>query len=215
MSRILMKIRNHKKKICLLLTLMVVFFYGVFKGNYYLSGVALIIILGLLTNFLAVKKMRSGVNVFCAGSKIRNIDSLIIGELCSLEGVVSTQENFFQIAAPERTLGSSYEILRHTFGILNEVCGEAVLVTKKGNVGSDFSIFDIPYFQLSPISVRRLRVEGLQKKSKLPLIFAPIRTIQILLSVGKNRKPRETDVPQEMYEFCRERNIRIRCLVVD
>lgn len=215
MSRILIKIKNHKKKLCLILVLIIILVCGIVMTNYYLAGFALIATLGLMINFLTVKKMQSGASVFYAGSKIRNIDTLIIGEPCSLDELASDKDIVLQITAPGRSPGASYEILRHTFGILDEGCGEVVLVVKKGNAETGFSLFDIPYLQLSPISVKRLGLEGLQKKSKLPLVFAPIRTMQMLLSVGKNKKPRETVVPQEMLKFCQERNITIRCMAVD
>ena len=108
---------------------------------------------------------------------------------------------------------SSYEILRHTFSILKEESPSAIIAVQKKNLDGGYSAFDIPVFERSPISVKRLGVEDLQKKSKYLLLFYPIRSIQLLIGAKKDYPEEMEELPLEMQEFCEERGITLHIML--
>lgn len=206
MSRILKKIKNYKKKIAVLVALAILFGISVFTGEHIFAIFLLMLLVGIAVNTITVRKMSKQAEVFGAGSKVRNLDVLIIGELCDIDSIGISSERYLKLVAPDRSLTASYEILRHVCGILKENNSQVILVVKKGNE-KGYSIFDIPFLGLSPVSIRRLGLQRLQKKSRFPLLFAPLCTCRFLLSFGNHRHCEDSDAPKEMLEFCRERNI--------
>ena len=121
--------------------------------------------------------------------------------------------DYVALTSPGRSLTSSYEILRHTFSILKENSPFAVIVVQKKNLQSGYTAFDIPIFNLSPTSIKRLGLEDMKKRSGWLFFYYPVKSLQLLFD-RKSRYPEEMrDIPQEIEMFCEERGINLRIVL--
>lgn len=195
----------------------------------------------LLLNFFTLQKIQASLAVFDASSKVRNLDYLIIGDLCADKVFIPEGKRAVRLAAPGRSLGASYEILRHTFGILKETGGTAVLAVCGEKMEScEYTVFDLPVFCLSPTSVSRLHLEKMKRQAAYPFLVKPVSSLRLLTSFGSgksfHRLPKglgtgsaerlsyreeqgETPAPvscleAEIKQFCEERGIRLILLNV-
>lgn len=164
-----------------------------------------------ILNMLTLRKMYGSVRPFLPRNKTRNLDYLIIGEPCNAKYYVEEGKTYIQLCAPGRNLHSSYEILRQTFSILNENGGTVIITYSHENADKkDFSIFDIPVYSLSPISIRHLRLERLKRLSRYPFYVSTIASICLLLNMRKSFSYNiSNDQHMSFEEFCRKRNIRL------
>lgn len=206
--------KRYKKKAAFAgaVILIVISIAEILIDHYFLAALCFAALIFGAVNIAVWMKSRDGIQYFSPSSKVRNIDCLLIGDMCCPDDIIPENKSYIYISAPGRSLKSSFEILRHTFSILKEDGGEAVIAIQKGNMEKDISLFDIPFFELSPVSIKRLHLEGLKRKKVLPLLFAPVKSLQILL--GKKYKSiREIRlVPPEIEDFCKERNISLRII---
>lgn len=204
-----LKIQRNKKKICAFIVvaclLLVSFLVNVYLGIAYTICACILIL-----NEVVYRKNRRQVRVFSPASKTRNVDYLVIGDMCDADKVVLKGKTYVQLSAPNRTLKSAYEIARHTFSILDEREANLVFVVKKQNLNGGYSHFDYPIFQLSPISMKRLGLEKAQKVQRLNYLLHPIQSIQFMLNIKITSINEINEIPQELAMFCKERNIRIR-----
>lgn len=178
--------------------------------------VALIFLLASLTSVLVVyanKKVRqkSGRvrSVFSLiPSSPRNFDYLVIGEYWNIGNQIPKGERAIYFSAPGRTMGAAFTILQHVFSVLKEN-GTVILIVKNKNIESNsFTVFDIPY--LHPVTIRRLGLAALSRKSRYPLIFSPIYSIKFLFPAPKQSELTIRAVFEEkIQKFCEERNISI------
>ena len=177
MSGIIKKIKNHKRKIFVI----VVFAIGCFCLLLRLYVVGIILIVFDFLNEAVQWKMRKERAPFDSYSRIRNVDYLVIGDICNINDIVPEKNSYVQITAPQRSITASYEILRHTFSILKEYGGIAVIVDAQKK--NDYTTFDIPYFH--EVTIERLRLEKPVKLRYFPILTNPIKSIKYLFAKGK------------------------------
>lgn len=214
MSGILKKLSKKKITVgfgCLLMIAGLVFFLI----GYRLTGIfaflsSLLAVIVILINALVLRNIQQVAQPFYATSKIRNVNYLVIGGKEAEEFSVPEDMSFVRITAPYRGLFASYEILRHTYGILKDGGTAVITANEKEIADTRFSIFDIPLLEMSPISVKRLGLETLARKSRFPFVIAPKDSIIFLMHDNrkKQRSFHKVECPiKEMYEFCEKRGI--------
>nr|WP_320016127.1 hypothetical protein [uncultured Desulfobacter sp.] len=98
-------------------------------------------------------------------------------------------------------------IFKHVFSLLKENGGNVFFVVNRKNVFSKrITLFDVPF--LHPVTIQRLVLRPLLKKSRFPLIFSPLLSVKFLLCARQKRTLcRETFPQTEIEEFCKERKI--------
>ena len=174
------------------------------------TPIYLLIMAFLVFNEWFYRHYKRQMAVFSPASKVRNVNYLVIGELCDAGKYVPEGKSYIAILAPGRSLKSAYETARHTFSILDENDGAIVFSLDRKNMQGGYSLFDYPAFRLSPISLKRLNLEKNGIIEHLLFACHPIRSIKYLLQIrGTYEKPLTT-IPKEIEEFCSERNISIK-----
>lgn len=179
-------------------------------GSTCVTPIYLLIMAFLVFNEWFYRRYKRQLTVFSPASKVRNVNYLVIGELCDAGKYVPEGKSYIAILAPGRSLKSAYETARHTFSILDENDGAIVFSLDRKNMQGGYSLFDYPVFRLSPISLKRLNLEKNGIIEHLLFACHPIRSIKYLLQIrGTYEKPLAT-IPKEIEEFCNERNISIK-----
>lgn len=210
MSGILKKLLRKKKKVAAFgaLVLLIILAGCALNIKWYGISVACILYFAAASlNELVRKKAERMSKPFGVYSAIRNVDYLVIGGCCNAKDYVPAECSYVQIAAPGRGYHSSFQILRHTHSILKEEGGTIIIaIGKSRNV---FTVFDIPF--LHPVTIKKYRLERLCRRSKFPLIFAPIASVKFMFGRGSMYQLLQ-DVPDELKTFCDERNHKLLCL---
>lgn len=202
MSGILKKAKNHKRKLLLIAVLAVAEVVCLLLG-WYIIG-CLVIFLVIL-NEAVLYKMRKERAPFDSRSRVRNVDYLVIGDLCRIQEIVPDGMTYVKITSPGRSLAASYEILRHTFSILKETGGTVAIIGKESTTG--YAVFDVPYFH--QVTIERLRLERLNRWKSLPILAVPIKSLGFIFGVGHSVQ--ETVCSNEnVAAFCRDREIQLR-----
>ncbi len=181
--------------------------YDLYKGSFFYSIIVLGILILSLLNLYVSKKIYYQAQPFSSRCTVRNVQYLLIGDLCQPDNFIPTGSTYIQIAAPGRSLKACYEILRHTFSILDEGNAHVIFVIRKKYFSKKYTLFDYPLFLLSPISVKRL---GLTKdiwKLNIPIFAAPIKSLEYLINLKGHYKYPLLSLPSEITAFCKERNI--------
>ena len=170
---------------------------------------AALVLLGAIINVAVLKKMYEQKMPFEPTSKIRNIDYLVIGDMCRTEHIVPAGKTCLQIMAPSRSLYASYEFMRHTFSILQNSGGGILVLAVRDKYAEkqNFSLFDIPF--LHPVTIRRLGLARLARQTRLPLLFAPVRSLRFLLNLRRRTYIHGPCPDRAISEFCKERNIEL------
>ena len=208
MSGILKKITDHKKRVVMMfLLLAVTAVFLIFK--LYILAAFLIVVVAV--NELTVRKMSKRIAPFSTRSRIRNVDTLVIGETDSVcAKTAAKQGTSVEICLPGCTLAGAYEVLRHTFSILKESGGNAVLAVKKKNIGKiGYSLFDIGFFHV--VTMNRLGLKNVRLMSHFPIVFAPVKSLRFLLGIGNKRNADEY-CDDNIMRFCSERDIEVKIL---
>lgn len=176
-----------------------------------LVGVSFILCMEILMillkiNFSIVDKMNRSVAIFTAGSKVRNIDYLVIGDMVDVADLKEQGKTIVELCAPERTLTASYEILRHTYSIMAEN-GKLIIACKDKNINKPgYSMYDIWYFH--NVTIKRLHLESYKKKLLMPIVFEPICTVRLFLNKRKTFQISECNM-KALNSFCDERHIEL------
>jgi hypothetical protein len=141
---------------------------------------------------------------FTAKSKIRNVDCLIIGEICNPQKVMPAHcNNYVQIKIPDSSLFSCFEILKHTSSIIREQGGRVIFVVNERKKFETFNVFDTYFFH--KITINKYGLSSLKKKARLPFLFSPIKSFKLLFA-SKNKKLRLMEcLDEEIAVFCEER----------
>ena len=169
-----------------------------------ISIVLLSVSLIIKINFSVKKRIDESVLCFNAGSQVRNVDYLVIGDMANVKDICEDGKIIVELCAPNRTLDASYEILRHTYSILKKN-GKVIISCKKRNVEKErYSVFDIIYFH--PVTLKRLNIQYSRIKRIFPTIYEPVGSIQLLLNFRKNYK-RSKCRRLDICEFCKVRDI--------
>lgn len=160
-------------------------------------------------------KSRLGKQVapFSSRSMIRNVDFLIIGDLCDPSIFLPKKSTYINIGRPNRGLIVSYQILRHTHSILNEG-GEVVFVIKSNYLKSEvFSVFDIPFLHYT--TIKELGLRKIVRRNRWPLIFEPIISVKFTMNRSYRDIFKCIDCPdEEINVFCRDRNLTFRLMII-
>ncbi len=199
MSRNIIRTKNIMTLFSLLLVVSLII------NQWLLAALFLSLLVLFSFNLLIVRKMSKQIESFASHSQIRNINFLIIGDMCDVKKLVQS-DSYIQISAPGRSLKASFEVLRHTFSILKAHEGTVIIVTQKDNT-EGYSVFDVPYF--NKITINRLHLESLILASKMSLFTAPIRSIKFFLGIYTTRLSDATCPLKEVINFCEERNINL------
>ena len=161
------------------------------------TPIYLLIMAFLVFNEWFYRHYKRQMAVFSPASKVRNVNYLVIGELCDAGKYVPEGKSYIAILAPGRSLKSAYETARHTFSILDENDGAIVFSLDRKNMQGGYSL-------------KRLNLEKNGIIEHLLFACHPIRSIKYLLQIrGTYEKPLTT-IPKEIEEFCSERNISIK-----
>lgn len=179
-----------------------------------IAGMVLVLIPFAAMNWFVRKKIYKQKEPFAIFSGIRNVESMYIGEI-SIGGGYSSAVSIY---TPGATNTSVYEVLKHTFSILNEKGSTVVLCVncnqsdRRCKPEKEYTIFDLPFY--NGVSVKRLHLKKLVWISYFPLIFRFSSSVRFLFKRGKG-KPREVLCTDEaLLDFCTIRNIKLKYLVV-
>lgn len=125
MSGILKKIKKHASRVVNIMFLLLCAALILLR-LYILVAVIFVI---AVVNRMTVRKMNKQKEPFEPRSVIRNLDYIIIGDVSeSVRKDISGSGTGICIRSPECSFAAVYEILKHTFSILREQGGKAVIV---------------------------------------------------------------------------------------
>jgi hypothetical protein len=205
----------NKNKIIKLLILMIFFAVEVMASvqkqefMYFSLAMDFVLICIFYINRAVRKIMFKQVEPFSSHSRIRNVDCLVIGEICNPQEIIPDDCNtYVQINIPNSSLFSCYEILKHTSSIVKEQGGDILFVIGKKHAKHKFSVFDT-YF-LHEITVKKYGLSWLKKKSKIPFIFCPIDSMKLLFNQKKSVLEEITLCDDEIADYCHEREYRLK-----
>lgn len=197
-------LKNNKRTILLLFLL----FIGVLCLGircYILSAIFIILSIVLYLDSIIKRRVREQVAGLFTTMK-RNCDYLIIGDLCDAHQIIPSDKTFIQISAPDRSFHASQIIFKRLFSLLDEEHGGVIFViNKKRMVSEDVSVFDLPMIHL--VTLKNLKIEKLQKKSKFPLIAEPLKSMKWLVNKKYHKLFAVECVDEELIRFCKERGI--------
>ncbi len=201
MSGIINKVKNHKKAAALLVLFLMIIAVFVISGMYLPAAVIMAV---SVANELTVRKMNRQKAPFGTYSKIRNADCLVIGDISPKAAQnLSGSDKTVSIYLPGCTLAGAYEVLRHTFSILKEDGGQAMLVVRKKNIDkTGYSPFEISFFHA--VTINRLELDNSEYLLRLPILFTPIKSLMILAGT-RGVKSATGLCDKEISAFCEER----------
>lgn len=201
------------KKKLVVSVLILIFVISPFTPFWYLSIVSLIGLCALYLNHVVLKKTNKS-GLFSSKREIKKYNSLVIGDVCSkdvLKSYLPEHGNSIEIMMYGRSLDASFQILLHTFSILEEG-GVCVIIHNGKKKQNQYNLFDIPYFNL--IILKELDLENMIRKSKMPLFFEPIKSVRSLLW-NCNPHYKLVDCPDKrIKKFCINKNIRLEYLLL-
>ena len=145
---------------------------------------------------------------------IRNVDILIIGDLFDACCLIPQDKKIVQISTPDSSIESVTWILKRMFSLVDEINGKIIIVLKERNLyKKGISLFEFSF--LSPIYIKILNVQALAQKRNHPFIYAPLRTMKLLINRKKSRSVVWKYPPsKELVEFCEERNLNLEFRII-
>lgn len=204
-------LKSKKKLVVSILVL--IFIISPFTPFWYLSLISLIGLCVLYLNYVILKKTNKS-RLFSSKREIKKYNSLVIGDVCSkdiLKSYLPETENSIEIMMYGRSLEASFQILLHTFSILEDG-GICVIIHDGKRKRNQYSLFDIPYFNF--ITLKELGQEKLIRKSSLPLFFEPIKSICILFGITHSHYNLADCPDEEIKRFCENKNIKLKYLLL-
>ena len=196
-------------KYTILVLLLIFLITSLILKNFLFIVIALLGIIFIILNEIINKKIFLEAKKFKPFSNIRNIDYLIIGNMCDISSLIPKDSSYIAIMAPNRNTKTCFELLKHTYSILNidEKKATAIIIDNPKNQNKEFTIFDIPF--LSRTKIKDLNLSTLLIKSKFPLLFAPISSLKFLFNL-KQSALKTVECPDEnIKSFCDKRNIKL------
>lgn len=180
----------------------------IFNWIWYLGILAMVVYYGILRlNNLTIKKNIRQYVPFSSTSQIRNIDYLIVGDMCDSSVIVNKNKTFIQIQAPKRGVHSCYEIVRHTHSILKDG-GTVCVCLNQHYINKPIGVFDIPFFH--PVTIKRLCLQNINRWASYPMICRPLSAIILLLGIQSKRYVLCNESYREIDEFCSERGYTVQ-----
>lgn len=202
MPRIL-KSRFKKLLVFLLLAFIVVSITGIYAVSAIIFSIFVIVII----NRMVERKIKEFQKPFSPYSGIRNVQYLVIGDLCNPRIFIPEGASYVAVLAPNRSLEAAFEVFRHTESILDEYVGTVVFACKIENASKGLTIFDMPF--MAEVTILSKRLQKLVHRSQFPLLYEPWQSIK-LLSGMKKKNWHEQEVPVFIKKFCEERQIKSR-----
>ncbi|MCD7720764.1 MAG: hypothetical protein LUI09_00875 [Prevotellaceae bacterium] len=179
-----------------------------FAGFWYVSLLLAAAVAMLFVNRQVRKKiMRPLQQGLSTKREIRQWHTLLIGITPAPR---QYDDNTLQFLAPQRSLEASRQILLHVASALSE--NGNVIITSNGKLrkGKPYTVFDIPYLGL--VARKELGLEPLERKSRYPLLYEPIMSVQLLLGIP-TRKYRSCGCPDKVIrEYCQKKGFRLTYL---
>lgn len=211
MSRIIKKIIKFLMlniNIVLILSILVAIVF-LLNQNIYGFGimwVTVIIIIYLKVCIDIFRKLNKSVHIFAAGSKIRNVDYLVIGDMVDTSDLYSNGKTVVELCVPNRNLMASYELLRHTYSILKEN-GTVIIACQDRNISKQkYTFYDIAYFH--PVTLKRLGLVSNSYKKILSLLFKPGLVIQLWLN-RRMKYEKKICENEAIIKFCESRGLEL------
>ncbi|MCD8266026.1 MAG: hypothetical protein LUC33_02620 [Prevotellaceae bacterium] len=179
-----------------------------FVGFWYVSLLLLAAVAMLFVNRLVWRKnMRPLQQGLSPKREIRQWHTLLIGITPAPRPY---GDNTLVFLAPQRSLEASRQILLHVSSALSENGNVIITSNGKQRKGKPYTVFDIPYLGLA--AKKELGLEPLERKSRYPLLYEPIRSVQLLLGIP-TRKYRSCECPDKVIrEYCLKKGFRLTYL---
>lgn len=139
---------------------------------------------------------------------IKKYTTMVIGDCCSESSYLpycGAKDEVITIMSPHRSLKASYQILLHTFSILNEG-STCIVVCKKDALDKDINIFDVPYLNI--ITQKELSAESLRSKLAYPIIYSPIMALKKLINL-KSAYHKDTCPDKDIVDFCKSHGLKL------
>lgn len=163
-----------------------------------------------VANNIARKKIHAPMAKLSSSREIKSYNTIVIGDYCKKDVYLSycREGAVLEFTCPQRSINASYQILLHTFSILEEN-GTCIIISGKDGKKNEYSVFDLPFLHF--ITLKELKLETLSCKSHWPLIFSPVRSIRILAGMrsGKYHLNNNLQDISEIKEFCDRKGIRL------
>ena len=146
--------------------------------------------------------------------QVRTVNYMVIGDLFNASSIIPPKKSTLYFEAPDRTLEGSFWILKRLFSIVDENNGKIIIAIKRKNISKEgISLFE--YSFLSPIYVKILNVRKLAFQRKHPLLYAPIRTMKLLINKRYNKSVIEECPDMDISTFASERNLNIEFRIIE
>ena len=148
---------------------------------------------------------------FGAKSPVRNLDCLVIGEICDPSRLLPQgAETYARIIDPGVSGRGAALALERTHSILRKN-GTVILVLRKNRTrAEDAGVMET--FFLHRITVQELGLEKASRRQKLVLFIHPFRGLKVLLD-RKETGFVETEPDETLKRFCADREIGLKVFV--
>lgn len=204
MSRILIT----KRRILFAFAYMVIMSVCLYLKIFIILSFFMMVAVLLVANNIVRKKINDPISKLSSLREIKSYNTIVIGDYCEKEVYLPYcgKGNVLEFICPKRSIDASYQILRHTFSVLEEN-GTCIIVNGNNSERNRYSVFDLPFFHF--ITLKELKLETLKSKSRWPLLFYPVCSIMILAGMRsrKFRLNKNLQNISEIKEFCEKRNL--------
>lgn len=139
----------------------------------------------------------------------RNYDYLVIGDYCDISNYERQGKTIAYLSPKLRSMEAIELLVMRLYSLLDEEKGELIIIKDKKGKSSKISVFDIPF--LHEITLNKLGLSKMKYLCRLPLLFAPIGSIRLLLSIRRKGILQESKCPSEkLAAFCESRHIKYK-----
>lgn len=200
---------NCKRKYIALLLFLIITLCVVFSCNFIFYLLYFLSLLFFTVNyFVKIKNAWNADHLFTTLE--RNYDCLVIGETCFIAELFKEKGTKIEFLAPNRSLVSSFELLKRLFSLLKEKTGTVIIIcTSIGVIDECVSVLDIPY--LHETQLKKLAIKNRLLRLYFPILFAPLKSIKVLIGKRPIKSYKEIICPNdEIITFCKERDINLR-----
>ena len=139
----------------------------------------------------------------------RNYDYLIIGDFCEVSSHEGQGKTITYLSPQPRSMDAIELLVMRLYSLLDEEKGELIIIKDKKKKTSKISVFDVPF--LHEITLKKLGLSKMKYLCRLPLLFAPISSIRLLLNIRRKGILQENKCPSgRLAEFCASRHIKYK-----
>lgn len=182
-----------------------------FSRSFILLTLFLIVAALFVANKIVRKIIATSTSKLSSKRDVKKYSTIVIGDNCSKEiflPLCDRSDNILVFTCPKRSLFASYQILLHSFSVLEEH-GTCIIVGNGGCNHKELSLFDLPF--LNFITIEELGLEKLKKQSRWPLFFSPVQSILVLLGIQYKNFHNEKDLTkiEDIKKFCSKKSINL------